>query len=155
MKNLILLATVVNAKRPTETIQFDLYNQDIFEPSIEQSLISQAEQVEEIKLEFSSDSQPLPDWLTGTLYRNGPGKFEFGEAKFGHFFDPSALIQKLDIKDGSVSYRSKFIRSRNFLANEAVGKIWYPELGTGAEPDWITQDENGNPFTDEEIVSKI
>ena len=35
----------------------------------------------------------LPDWLEGSLLRNGPGKYEFGNNTFKHFFDPSAIIQ--------------------------------------------------------------
>ena len=47
----------------------------------------------------------VPSWLNGSFYRNGPGKFEFGNRTFEHFFDPSAVAQRLQIKNGELSYR--------------------------------------------------
>jgi beta,beta-carotene 9',10'-dioxygenase len=26
----------------------------------------------------------IPEWLSGTLFRNGPGRFEYGDKKFNH-----------------------------------------------------------------------
>ena len=53
-----------------------------------------------IKLEPEGE---VPAWLEGSLLRNGPGKYEFGNETFKHFFDPSAIIQgmKLTIRGGS------------------------------------------------------
>merc|ERR1719334_559382 len=35
----------------------------------------------------------VPGWLAGTLLRNGPGLFEFGEEKAVHAFDGMAMIR--------------------------------------------------------------
>ena len=32
----------------------------------------------------------IPPWIYGTMYRNGPAIYEWGEEKYNHFFDPTA-----------------------------------------------------------------
>lgn len=42
----------------------------------------------------------LPDWLEGTLIRNGPGLFSVGETSYNHWFDGMALLHSFSIKNG-------------------------------------------------------
>ena len=118
--------------------------------SIKQVLKTQEEIPEQIQLETVG---MIPDWINGNLYRNGPGKFEFGNDSFSHLFDPAAIIQKLNFSNGRVEYQSKYLKSRNFKTNQEMNRIIFPELGTAAEPDWVNTDENGLPLTEDEIVS--
>lgn len=37
----------------------------------------------------------IPEWLSGSLLRNGPGGLHVGEMRFDHLFDSAALIHKL------------------------------------------------------------
>jgi carotenoid cleavage dioxygenase-like enzyme len=53
----------------------------------------------------------FPRWLRGALLRNGPGAFAAGRWEARHLFDGLALIQRFDIADGAVAYRSRFLRS--------------------------------------------
>lgn len=48
----------------------------------------------------------LPDWLHGSLYRNGPGKYEVGEDKYQHWLDPLAMIQCFRIGENLYSLHS-------------------------------------------------
>jgi hypothetical protein len=89
----------------------------------------------------------VPAWLKGSFYRNGPGKYEFGNDTFKHFFDPSAIVQRLEIKDSKIQYRSQFIKSRNYLGNLAADKIVYNEVGTWAESWEVSHYEDGTPIT--------
>ncbi|WP_181691025.1 carotenoid oxygenase family protein [Natronomonas sp. LN261] len=34
----------------------------------------------------------IPEWLSGTLVRNGPGRFEAGDSRVNHWFDGLALV---------------------------------------------------------------
>lgn len=43
----------------------------------------------------------LPDWLQGTLVRNGPGLFTIGETSYNHWFDGLALMHNFVIKNGN------------------------------------------------------
>ena len=78
------------------------------------------------------------DQIDGVIYRNGPGKFEFGNDTFKHLFDPSAILSATRIKDGKVFFRQQFVKSTNFLNNTSAGKIIMPEIGSYGEPDRIT-----------------
>ncbi|KAG8569260.1 hypothetical protein GDO81_014324 [Engystomops pustulosus] len=77
----------------------------------------------------------IPGWITGSLFRNGPGRFEFGNDKFNHWFDGMALMHQFTIKDGNVTYMSKFLQSDAYKSNESENRIVVSEFGTVAMPD--------------------
>ncbi|EDO46083.1 predicted protein [Nematostella vectensis] len=77
----------------------------------------------------------IPPWLSGTLIRNGPGKFEFGEFEYNHIFDGPALLYRFTIDNGKVEYFNKFLRSKSFLENTKANRITHMEYGTNAVPD--------------------
>ncbi|KAK6294576.1 hypothetical protein J4Q44_G00354060 [Coregonus suidteri] len=77
----------------------------------------------------------VPEWLQGTLLRNGPGLFKVGDTEYNHWFDGMALIHSFTFKDGDVYYRSKFLRSDTFKKNIQANKIVVSEFGTMICPD--------------------
>ncbi|XP_067827008.1 carotenoid-cleaving dioxygenase, mitochondrial-like isoform X1 [Heptranchias perlo] len=77
----------------------------------------------------------IPKWLRGNLLRNGPGKFEFGNDIYNHWFDGMALMHQFKIEDGNVTYMSKFLRSETYQTNSAHNRIMVSEFGTVAMPD--------------------
>ncbi|XP_077987772.1 carotenoid-cleaving dioxygenase, mitochondrial-like [Glandiceps talaboti] len=77
----------------------------------------------------------VPEWLKGSLYRNGPGLYDFGEDSYQHFFDGHALLHRYIIKDGKVTYQSRFLRSDSYLANMKANRIVVSGFGTVAHPD--------------------
>ncbi|XP_055954944.1 beta,beta-carotene 15,15'-dioxygenase-like [Patella vulgata] len=77
----------------------------------------------------------LPEWIIGSVYRNGPGLFEVGDTKFFHWFDGMAIIQRFDIKNGKVNYQRKFLESEAYKANITANRIVFAEFGTRAYPD--------------------
>ena len=150
MRIFIVLITGLTATRRSAIISYDANEPEIYTPSINQVLMTQTEIPEQVELEQSG--QPIPEWLNGyRMYRNGPGKYEFGSDQFQHFFDPSSILQQVEFKNGSAFYNSKYLQSRNFKTNSELNRIIYPELGTYAEPDWISHDQNGEILSDEEI----
>ena len=96
----------------------------------------------------------IPAWLYGTLYRNGPAIYEWGEEKYNHFFDPTAILQGFRFEKGRVHYTSRFIESQNYKVNMEDQKIRFPEIGTYGEPDWVTMNEDGSLIEDENEVKK-
>jgi carotenoid cleavage dioxygenase-like enzyme len=44
----------------------------------------------------------IPDWLTGTLLRMGPARFEWGPDRYRHWFDGSGMIHKFSFAAGRV-----------------------------------------------------
>ncbi|XP_031559099.1 beta,beta-carotene 9',10'-oxygenase-like [Actinia tenebrosa] len=77
----------------------------------------------------------IPSWLKGTLLRNGPGKFEFGDSKYNHWFDGQALLHRFAIEQGKVKYYNKFVRGETFTINTLKNQILFTEFGTNGHPD--------------------
>jgi len=65
----------------------------------------------------------IPDWLTGTLLRVGPGRFEWGPDRYRHWFDGSGMIHKFSIAAGKVGYANRYVRGTAFVENERAGRI--------------------------------
>ena len=81
-----------------------------FQSMISHGLNNTAEQPDPIKLDVQGQ---IPPWLSGALYRTGPGTFTIPakhghEWKPAHWFDALGLNHKFDIKpNGEVWYRSR------------------------------------------------
>jgi beta,beta-carotene 9',10'-dioxygenase len=65
----------------------------------------------------------IPRWLTGTLLRMGPARFEWGPDRYRHWFDGSGMIHKFSFAGGSVGYANRYVRGTAFVANERQGRI--------------------------------
>lgn len=79
-----------------------------------------AEHPQEIQLRMTG---AVPQQLRGTLYRNGPARWDVGGFHAGHLFDGDGLVTKFVIDNGAVRFRSRYVRTPKFVAEEA---------GTGA-----------------------
>jgi carotenoid cleavage dioxygenase-like enzyme len=71
----------------------------------------------------------IPDWLSGTLVRNGPAKFEAGDRELAHWFDGYAMLHAFAIEDGDVTYANRFLDTEAYRAAEE-GEIAFGEFGT-------------------------
>jgi beta,beta-carotene 9',10'-dioxygenase len=72
----------------------------------------------------------IPDWLSGTLVRNGPGTFHAGGQTYRHWFDGLAMLHRFTLSEGRVSYANKFLQTQAYQAAEAEGRIAYSEFAT-------------------------
>ncbi len=72
----------------------------------------------------------LPAWLTGTLLRTGPSKFEVGPRTYNHWFDGLAMLHRFAFTGGGVTYANCFLQSNAFRAAQETGKISYAEFAT-------------------------
>lgn len=88
------------------------------------------EETDPVTLDVAGD---LPEWLSGTLYRNGPGRFEVGGRDLTHWFDGFALLRRFEFREGGIEYSSRFPETDAYRA-AAEGTLRYPEFGTN--PDW-------------------
>ena len=50
-----------------------------------------------------------PGSLTGTLYRNGPARFERGALRYQHWFDGDGMMQAWRFRGGQVTHRARMI----------------------------------------------
>ncbi len=75
-------------------------------------------------------SGELPTWLSGSLLRTGPAKFEIGGHHMRHWFDGLAMLHRFTIEGGRVSYGNRFLESRSYKAARGQGKMVYGEFAT-------------------------
>lgn len=72
----------------------------------------------------------LPADLRGVLLRNGAGRLRNHGVPYEHPFDGDGMILRFAIEDGAVRYSNRYVRTREFLAEEAAGRVLYRSLGT-------------------------
>jgi carotenoid cleavage dioxygenase-like enzyme len=72
----------------------------------------------------------IPEWLHGTLIRNGPGTFKVGEQQYRHWFDGLAMLHKFTIQNGNVSYANKYLNTKAYHEAKATNQISYSEFAT-------------------------
>jgi beta,beta-carotene 9',10'-dioxygenase len=84
----------------------------------------------EVSLENLSVTGQFPSWLTGTLIRNGPAKFEVGNEGYRHWFDGLAMLHKFSFRNGRVSYANRFLDTGDFRETAEEGRITRREFAT-------------------------
>ncbi|MBW8485417.1 carotenoid oxygenase family protein [Actinomadura parmotrematis] len=72
----------------------------------------------------------LPDGLTGTLYRNGPGRWQVGETLLDHIFDGDGMLSMFSFAGGRVRYRNRYVRTRHYRLGQRHGRAVLRGLGT-------------------------
>jgi all-trans-8'-apo-beta-carotenal 15,15'-oxygenase len=72
----------------------------------------------------------LPAELRGVLFRNGPGRLELYGQRYGHPFDGDGHINRFAFDGRDVSYRNRYVRTREFLAEESARRILFRNFGT-------------------------
>jgi carotenoid cleavage dioxygenase-like enzyme len=77
--------------------------------------------------EVSVDRLPIqgsfPEWLSGTLLRTGPAKYDLGRQTVSHWFDGLAMLHRFSFADGQVSYANKFLHSKTFRGAQEEGRL--------------------------------
>lgn len=83
---------------------------------------------------FSGDAQlihgQMPSGLSGTLYRNGPGRFSRQGWRYRHWFDGDGFIQSWQLANGRVSHRGQFTQTDKWVEEEAAGRFLRPGFGS-------------------------
>ena len=103
----------------------------------------------ETKTEIHVDQLPIqgkiPQWLQGTLIRNGPGTFQIGDEGYRHWFDGLAMLHKFTFNNGSIAYTNKFLDTNSYREAKKKGKIAYSEFAT--DPSWTLINRIQNLFS--------
>ncbi|XP_069356352.1 LOW QUALITY PROTEIN: carotenoid isomerooxygenase-like [Maniola hyperantus] len=83
----------------------------------------------------------IPQWLQGTLIRNGPGSIKCGSEEFMHLFDGPALLHRFEkiifvrILSGQATYQCRFLSTDTLKKNRKAQRIVVSEFGTRSVPD--------------------
>jgi len=152
---LSVLATIAAANGQLEPSFEDYWPANI--DNHHRMLQTTAEHPEPTELNFSGR---IPQWMSGSFYKNGPGIYEWGEDKYKHFFDPTGIVTRFQINGGGLNgeakmhYHSKYIESTNFYQNKEAQAIVNPEVGTYGEPESVSHHDDGTPIEDEKELKK-
>jgi Lignostilbene-alpha,beta-dioxygenase and related enzymes len=68
----------------------------------------------------------IPAWLSGTLLRNGPGRFEADGQRVNHWFDGLAMLRRYAFDDGELRYSNRFLRTEAYsdaMAGRLTGQF--------------------------------
>ncbi len=72
----------------------------------------------------------LPADLTGTFFRNGPGRQRIGGQPYGHWFDGDGMLSTFSFSDGQVRFRNRYVRTPKYINETREQKILYRGFGT-------------------------
>ena len=72
----------------------------------------------------------LPADLSGTLLRNGNGRFEHHGVRYEHLFDGDGMVVRFQFDGQRVYYRNRHVRTAEFVAEEQAGRMLYRSFGT-------------------------
>lgn len=72
----------------------------------------------------------LPSDLTGTFFRNGPGRQRIGETRYGHWFDGDGMLCAFTFKDGKAHFKNAYVRTPKYVAETEAQDIRYRGFGT-------------------------
>ena len=65
----------------------------------------------------------LPPALVGTMYRNGPGKWEQGGAPLNHLLEGDGMVSAFELDGRSVRYRNRYVRTPTYARGLGSGGI--------------------------------
>ena len=74
-----------------------------------------------------------PAGLTGTLFRNGPGKFRRPGGSATHWFDGDGLMRAFRVKEGQVSLEARFADTPKRRWESEIDAVVTPGFGTAGD----------------------
>jgi carotenoid cleavage dioxygenase-like enzyme len=77
----------------------------------------------------------LPDWLSGTLFLNGPAAFTRGDLKRGHWIDGDGLVRRLNFGGGEADFRSRYVQTQRFVEERSGEETPCRSFGTASPGD--------------------
>lgn len=72
----------------------------------------------------------IPDWLHGSLIRNGPAQFAINAQAMQHWFDGYAMLHRFHFADQKITYTNRFIQSEAYTRAQHHHCICLPEFAT-------------------------
>ena len=67
----------------------------------------------------------IPEQISGTFYRNGPGRLERGGRWVHHPFDGDGMIAAFKFENGKINLTNRFVRTKEWAEEEKSQKFLY------------------------------
>ncbi|BAZ46070.1 lignostilbene-alpha,beta-dioxygenase [Chondrocystis sp. NIES-4102] len=95
-------------------------------------------QPQEYEYQITEIEGNVPQELSGTLFRNGPGLLDIAGSAIHHPFDGDGMINAFSFKDGQVFYRNRYVKTAAYLEEQKAGKALYRGVfGTQKPGGWF------------------
>jgi carotenoid cleavage dioxygenase-like enzyme len=91
-----------------------------------------AELQQEVNHQSLDITGKIPDWLSGSLIRNGPIKVTVNGKSNEHWFDGLAMLHAFSFHEGRVNYSNKFLRTDAYHTVFDKGSLDY--VGFASDP---------------------
>lgn len=72
----------------------------------------------------------VPLDLSGTFFRNGPGRQRIGDQTYGHWFDGDGMVCAFSFVDGRVHFKNRYVRTPKYVEETAAQQVLYRGFGT-------------------------
>lgn len=72
----------------------------------------------------------LPRALSGSLYRNGIGRFDRGPGRKRMLLDGDGMVQAFHFEDGRVRYLNRYVRTEKYVRESEAGRYLFPTWST-------------------------
>ncbi len=77
---------------------------------------------------ITPSSGTIPEGLSGTLWRNGPGRFDRGGVPYTHPFDGDGMILAVTFKGDRVYVQNRYVATAEYQAEQRAGRILYKNV---------------------------
>ncbi|CAM5738481.1 carotenoid oxygenase family protein [Mycolicibacterium aubagnense] len=64
----------------------------------------------------------LPEELTGTLFRIGPGKFEVGDTVLKTMFDADGMVSRFVLDGKTVRFTNRYVRTKQYRGGDVMSQ---------------------------------
>jgi len=85
-------------------------------------------------VEITMVGDAIPDWVDGTMYQQGPGRWEVGGMKMTHILDGFTRMNKWSFQGNKVTFSSKFPMTQSLNMSIHEDKITWGVLAQETEP---------------------
>lgn len=102
----------------------------MYQPLAAYNRLTRAPRSEFHNVALTLESGVVPRDLVGSLYRNGPGSLESFGVPYEHLFDGDGYVQRFAFDGDTVRYTARFVRTEEFVAEQAAGRPLYRSFGT-------------------------
>ncbi len=101
------------------------------------------DEFQEVDYAVEVHGHPIPDFVRGKYYLNGPARFGFGGFRYQHWLDGDGMIASLQFGRDSVRLRSRYVRSRKREEEHSAGRPLFRTFGTGFAGGGLNRVNNG------------
>ncbi len=78
----------------------------------------------------------IPPELSGSLYRNGPGRLSRGNNRVGHWFDGDGAVLGIHFQEEKAKAVYRYVQTEGYQKESAANKFLYPNYGMTSPGGW-------------------